>query len=92
MKGASSVVGMVDSIASDVACVHISSDVEVNRIPGTNIEETFFLEKSPSDPERLSHTGKLSVADPCLHKSLIFVLGTESAMFEFITWQLFFTL
>ena len=35
MKGASSVVGMVDSIASDVACVHISSDVEVDRIPKT---------------------------------------------------------
>ena len=39
MKGASSVVGMVDSIASDVACVHISSDVEVDWIPGTKIEK-----------------------------------------------------
>ena len=41
MKGASSVVGMVDSVASDVACVHISSDVEVDRVPGTKNDETF---------------------------------------------------
>ena len=81
MKGASSVVGMVDSIASDVACVHISSDVEVDWIPGKKIEEISYFENSPSDPEGLSHTGQLSVADSCLHKSLILVLGTENVMF-----------
>ena len=43
MKGASSVVGMVDSIASDIACVHISSDVEVDWIPGTKHEEIFLF-------------------------------------------------
>ena len=86
MKGACSVVGMVDSIASDVACVHISSDMEVDWIPGTKIEETFFCGNSPSDPKRLSHTGKLSVADSCLYKSLILVLGTENVMLKFITW------
>ena len=34
MKGARSVVGVVDGIASHVACVHVPSDVEVDRIPG----------------------------------------------------------
>ena len=81
MKGASSVVGMVDSVASDVACVHISSDVEVDWVPGTKIEEISYFENSPSNSEGLSHTGKLSVADSCLHKSLVLVLGTENVMF-----------
>ena len=81
MKGASSVVGMVDSIASDVACVHISSNVEVDGIPGTKIGEIPFFEDPPSNPESLSHTGKLSVADSCLHKSLILVLGAENGIF-----------
>ena len=81
MKGASSVVGMVDSIASDVACVHISSYVEMDGIPGKKIGEIPHFEIAPSNPEGLSHTGKLSVADSCLHKSLILVLGTENVMF-----------
>ena len=84
MKGASSVVGMVDCIASDVACVHISSDVEVDWVPGTKIEEISYFENPPSNSECLSHTGQLSVADSCLHKSLVLVLGTENVMFEFI--------
>ena len=88
MKGASSVVGVMDSVASDVACIHISSNVEVDWIPGTNIEETFFVGNPPSNPECLSHTGELSVTDSCLYESLILVLGAESVVFKSINWQL----
>ena len=41
------------------------------------MRKSFCFANAPSNSERLSHTGKLSVADSCLHKSLILVLGTE---------------
>ena len=36
MKSAGSVVGVMNGISSDVTCVHVSSDVEVNGIPLTH--------------------------------------------------------
>ena len=80
---ASSVVGVVNGIASDIAGVHVSSDVEVDRIPLTrkSIECSTFYANLPSNPESLSNTRQLSVADSCFHQPLVLVLGTDEKTF-----------
>ena len=79
VKCAGSVVRVVDRVASHVAGVHVSSDVEVDGIPLTrkSIECSTFYANLPSNPESLSNTRQLSVTDSCFHKPLVLVLGTE---------------
>ena len=79
VKGAGSVVRVVDRVASHVAGVHVSSDVEVDRIPlrRKSIEFSTIYANLPSNPEGLSNTRQLSVADSCFNKPLVLVLGTE---------------
>ena len=79
VKGAGSVVRVVDGVASHVAGVHVSSDVEVDRIPlrRKSIECSTFYAILPSNPESLSNTRQLSVTDSCFHQPLVLVLGTD---------------
>ena len=79
VKCAGSVVRVVDRVASHVAGVHVSSDVEVDGIPLTckSIECSTFYANLPSNPESLSNTCQLSVTDSCFYKPLVLVLGTE---------------
>ena len=83
VKCAGSVVRVVDRVASHVAGVHVSSDVEVDGIPLTHksIECSTFYANLPSNPESLSNTRQLSVTDSCFHQPLVLVLGTEEKTF-----------
>ena len=74
---------MVDRVASHVAGVHVSSDVEVDGIPLTHkkIRCSTFNVNLPPNPESLSNTRQLSVADSCFHQTLVLVLGTDEKTF-----------
>ena len=64
MKGAGSVVGVVNGISSDIACAHISRKMEMDWVS--------------SNSESLSSIEELCVLNSGSHKSLVFVFRTDN--------------
>ena len=63
MECASSVVGVVNGIATDVAGAHVARNMEVDGVA--------------TNPEGLTHVGELSVFNPGLNDELVLVLGAD---------------